>query len=323
MEIRNFNFLHFVDKVIFKNGNLLIYCFVLACIFSRLEPKFFLLDIFSNLSFQILLGGLFLVVILLFLKRTIAIVATLLLCLFYSFLIFSECNSCKQNLTDFIDESINIKIMTYNISYSNDVKNFDNIKNLIETKRIDILLFQEVSPMMKDKFKKLKPIFPYGSDLNNPLDMFDTIILSKYPLNKIENKKYHILKADLKINNNSISIFGIHLRPGGNQKDYDYALNQISHLEKILNNTNSKFIVSGDLNMTPYSKRFSRFVKKNKLKTYISPTNEKSTWPSFLPNFLGIQIDHFLFVDDIKLADFHTAESFGSDHRPLIAKIVF
>ena len=323
MEIRNFNIIDFIDKLIFKNGNLLIYCFLLACIFSRLDHKFFFIDILSNLSFQILLGGLCLIIILLFLKRIIAVVVTLVICLLYTFLIFSECHSCKQITKDIKDETRNIKIMTFNISYNNDVKNFDSIKNLIESEKIEILLFQEVSPSMKDKIKKLVTLFPYGSDLNNPLDLFDTIILSKYPLNKIENKKYHILKADLKINNNLISIFGIHLRPGGNKRDYNYALNQISYLEKTINSTNSKIIVSGDLNMTPYSKRFSKFVKKNKLKTYFSFINKNSTWPSFLPNYLGIQIDHFLFANEIKLADINTAESFGSDHRPLIAKIMF
>ena len=289
MEIRNFNIINFVDKLIFKNGNLLIYCFVFACISSRLDPKFFFIDILSNLSFQILLGGLFLIIILLFLKRIIAVFVTFVICLFYAFLIFSECHSCKQITKDIEDETRNIKIMTFNISYNNDVKNFESIKNLIETEKIEILLFQEVSPFMKDKIKKLVTSFPYGSDLNNPLDLFDTIILSKHPLNKIENKSYHILKADLKINNNLISIFGI----------------------------------SGDLNMTPYSKRFSKFVKKNKLKTYFSFINKKSTWPSFLPNFLGIQIDHFIFDDGIKLADINIGESLGSDHRPLIAKIIF
>lgn len=323
MEIRNFNIINFVDKIIFKNGNLLIYCFVFACISSRLDPKFFFIDILSNLSFQILLGGLFLIIILLFLKRIIAVFVTFVICLFYAFLIFSECHSCKQITKDIEDEARNIKIMTFNISYNNDVKNFESIKNLIETEKIEILLFQEVSPFMKDKIKKLVTSFPYGSDLNNPLDLFDTIILSKHPLNKIENKSYHILKADLKINNNLISIFGIHLRPGGNKRDYDYALSQISYLEKIISNTNSRFIISGDLNMTPYSKRFSKFVKKNKLKTYFSFINKKSTWPSFLPNFLGIQIDHFIFDDGIKLADINIGESLGSDHRPLIAKIIF
>ena len=96
MEIRNFNIINFVDKLIFKNGNLLIYCFVFACISSRLDPKFFFIDILSNLSFQILLGGLFLIIILLFLKRIIAVFVTFVICLFYAFLIFSECHSCKQ-----------------------------------------------------------------------------------------------------------------------------------------------------------------------------------------------------------------------------------
>ena len=46
------------------------------------------------------------------------------------------------------------------------------------------------------------------------------------------------------------------------------------------------------------SKRFANFLKETNLYTYTSYKNITSTWPAFMPNFLGIQIDHILFSNN-------------------------
>ena len=319
----NRKIIDFIDNKIFKNGNLLIYFFILACFLSRINSDYFFIDILSNLSFQILLGGFFLIGILIILKRYLAIIICLVICSIYGVLISYECNNCNTITKKNNDNSQNLKIMLYNIGYNNSVKNFTNLKNLIVSEKIELILLQEISPSTIDKVKLLKQIFPYGSSLDDHIDLFDTIILSKYPLKQLENKDYHISKANLVINNDVISILGVHLRPGGRQQDYEFALNQLSYLKKIISNRSSKLILLGDLNMTAYSKRFSNFINDTNLNTYISYKNKTSTWPSFLPNFFGIQIDHLLFSDEINLISKKIGESFGSDHRPLITEISF
>ena len=313
----------FFDKTIFKSGNLLIYFFLIACFLSRLNSKIFFLDILSNLSFQILIGGVILVFILLFLKRFLATIICIIYCAVYSFDILSTCNKCNAVLKDKSQNKNIIKLMIFNISYNNPTENFENIKSLILSEKIDILQFQEVSPQMNKKIRSLKSIFPYSTGLDKPLDLFDSLILSKYPLLNTEIGQHHLVQTNFILNEKKISILGMHLFPGGTQVNLNYALQQTNYLKEAVNNINTNLILLGDLNMTSSSKRFTNFLKDTNLYTYSSFKNITSTWPTFLPNYLGIQIDHVLFSKNFRLISKKIANNFGSDHRPLIVELAY
>ena len=79
----------------------------------------------------------------------------------------------------------------------------------------------------------------------------------------------------------------------------------------------------GDLNITATSKRFTDFLNEINLYTYISHKHTTFTWPRFIPKFLGIQIDHVLFSENLKMIRKKTTNHFGSDHRPLIVDLAF
>ena len=313
----------FFDKTIFKSGNLLIYFFLIACFLSRLNSKIFFLDILSNLSFQILIGGVILIFILLFLKRFLATIICIIFCAVYSFDILSTCNKCNAVLKDKSQNKNIIKLMIFNISYNNPTENFENIKSLILSEKIDILQFQEVSPQMNEKIRSLKSIFPYSTGLDKPLDLFDSLILSKYPLLNTEIGQHHLVQTNFILNEKKISILGMHLFPGGTQVNLNYALQQTNYLKEVVNNINTNLILLGDLNMTSSSKRFTNFLKDTNLYTYSSFKNITSTWPAFLPNYLGIQIDHVLFTKNFRLISKKIANNFGSDHRPLIVELAY
>ena len=313
----------FFDKTIFKSGNLLIYLFLIACFLSRVNSKIFFLDILSNLSFQILIGGIILIFILLFLKRFLATIICIIFCAVYSFDILSTCNKCNAVLKDKSQNKNIIKLMIFNISYNNPTENFENIKSLILSEKIDILQFQEVSPQMNKKIRSLKSIFPYSTGLDKPLDLFDSLILSKYPLLNTEIGQHRLVQTNFILNEKKISILGIHLFPGGTQVNLNYALQQTNYLKEAVNNINTNLILLGDLNMTSSSKRFTNFLKDTNLYTYSSFKNITSTWPAFLPNYLGIQIDHVLFTKNFRLISKKIANNFGSDHRPLIVELAY
>ena len=313
----------FFDKTIFKSGNLLIYFFLIACFLSRVNSKIFFLDILSNLSFQILIGGIILIFILLFLKRFLATIICIIFCAVYSFDILSTCNKCNAVLKDKSQNKNIIKLMIFNISYNNPTENFENIKSLILSEKIDILQFQEVSPQMNKKIRSLKSIFPYSTGLDKPLDVFDSLILSKYPLLNTEIGQHRLVQTNFILNEKKISILGIHLFPGGTQVNLNYALQQTNYLKEAVNNINTNLILLGDLNMTSSSKRFTNFLKDTNLYTYSSFKNITSTWPAFLPNYLGIQIDHVLFTKNFRLISKKIANNFGSDHRPLIVELAY
>ena len=315
--------LAFIDRAVFKKGNILFFFFLIVCLFSRLDLQIFFIDIFSHLGFQILIGGILLFFILLFLKRFWASVICIFVCIVFTADILSSCNHCKAVLKDRSQIRNKLRLISFNISYENPVENFENIREMILSEKPDIVQFQEFSPQMQDKIKTLKSIFPYSTELNKPKGPYDSLILSKYPLTNTKVDDNHVVTTNLILNEAEISIVGIHLLTGGTKKNFNNALQQISYLKTIVSNTNKNLILLGDLNMTSTSKRFAKFLKETNLYTYTSYKNITSTWPTFMPNFIGIQIDHILFSNNFKMVDKKVSNSFGSVHRPLIVELSY
>jgi len=212
--------------------------------------------------------------------------------------ILLSCNHCNAVLKDKSQIQNKLRLINFNISYYNHVKNFENIREMILSEKPDIVQFQEFSPQMQDKIKTLRSIFPYSTELNKPMDVFDSVILSKHPLTITKVGEHHVVITNLILNETEISIVGIHLLPGATKETFNYALQQINYLKTIVSNTSKNLILLGDLNMTSTSKRFTNFLRETNLYTYTSYKNITSTWPAFLPNFLGIQIEHVLFSNN-------------------------
>ena len=315
--------LAFIDRTVFKKGNILFFFFLIVCFFSRLDLQIFFIDIFSHLGFQIFIGGILLFFILLFLKRFWASIICIFVCIVFTADILLSCNHCNAVLKDRSQIQNKLRLISFNISYENPVENFKNIREMILSEKPDIVQFQEFSPQMQDKIKTLGSILPYSTELNKPKGPFDSLILSKYPLTNTRVDDNHAVITNLILNETEISIVGIHLLTGGTKKNFNNALQQISYLKTIVNNTNKNLILLGDLNMTATSKRFAKFLKETNLYTYTSYKNITSTWPAFMPNFLGIQIDHILFSNNFKMVDKKTSNSFGSVHRPLIVELSY
>jgi endonuclease/exonuclease/phosphatase (EEP) superfamily protein YafD len=315
--------LAFIDRAIFKKGNVLFFFFLIACFFSRLDLQIFFIDIFSHLGFQILIGGILLFFILLFLKRFWASVICIFVCIVFVADILSSCNHCDAVLKDRSQIRNKLRLISFNISYENSIENFENMREMILLEKPDIVQFQELSPQMQDKIKTLRSIFPYSAGLNKPKGPFDSLILSKHPLTNTKVGDNHVVITNLILNEAKISIVGIHLFTGESKKNFNNALQQISYLKTIVSNTNKNLILLGDLNMSSTSKRFAKFLKETNLYTYTSYKNITSTWPAFIPNLLGIQIDHILFSNNFKMVDKKTSNSFGSDHRPLIVELSY
>ena len=244
-------------------------------------------------------------------------------CIVFAADILSSCNHCNAVLKDRSQIRNKLRIISFNISYENPVENFEGIREMILSEKADIVQFQEFSPQMQDKIKTLSSIFPYSAGLNKAKGPFDSIILSKYPLTNTKIDDNHMVITNLILNEAEISIVGVHLLAGGTKKNFNNILQQINYLKTIVNNTNKNLILLGDLNMTSASKRFTKFLKETNLYTYTSYKNITSTWPAFMPNFLGIQIDHILFSNNFKMVDKKTSNSFGSVHRPLIAELSY
>ena len=337
-------FIHFMNKILFDVGNLLFLIFLIFTFLSRLNSKIFLIDIFGQLSFQVLIFGILLFFILILMKKFKISIICIIVCTLLSIDIFNSCNRCNAYLENKSEDYNKIRLMTFNTGLIND---FHNTYNQILVEKPDIVQFQETSQEFRTKLKSLQSLLPYNVGLNEANNHFSSIILSKYPLKKDKEINNHAVVAKFSLDETEFTIIGIHLlaplsQPLLNQfadlyikynklsnlslplrGSFDVTLEQMEYLKNLINYTNQNLIVMGDLNMTRASKRFTNFLKETNLYTYVSYKHPTLTWRAFLPKFSGIQIDHVLFSENLKMARKKTIDHSNSDHRLLLVDLAF
>ena len=325
----------FFGKIMPKGSNILFFFFLIACFLSRTNLQFFFVDILGQLSFQILGVGILLIFVSLILKRFWLSIICIFICILYAADIWLSCDHCNAISKNKLQNYKKIRLMTFNASYYencklyykinscryNQFKNFDNFLKLIIYEKPDVIQFQEISPPMHKKIKSLKSIYPFSIGLNRHLDIFDSVIISKYPLKKKIIRDNYIIQTNLIINETELTIIGIHLIKSVTQNELNLSIKRMEYLKTLIENTNQNLILIGDLNMTRASKRFTNFLNDTNLYTYISYKDPTLTWPTFLPNFFGLQLDHVLFSKNLKMIRKKTTNYFGSDHRPLLVEL--
>ena len=336
-----------------------LFSFIFSFLLSKLDTNIFWIDLFSQFSLQILIGGILLTIIYFTLRKFWTFFISGLICILLSYQIFLPCNNCNSFLKVKSENYNKIRLMTFNVHHINQLDEINDLIKLILEENPDIILFQEVSNKMQNKLASIKSFYPYNvglkkkfqpnfnlkysviqnffdsimkmnknkmSDINSNISelRLGSIIFSKYPLinsRLIYNDK--IIITNTLLDEKELIIIGAHLYPPTTQHHFNLAKKQIEYLSNLVLNNDKKIILMGDLNMVPISKRFTNFLKKSKLYTYASYKDPKSTWPSYLPYYLGIQIDHVLFSKEFKMINKKTINNFGSDHRPLLVDLVY
>jgi|TARA_B110000438_G_C15636380_1_gene573275 endonuclease/exonuclease/phosphatase (EEP) superfamily protein YafD len=234
--------------------------------------------------------------------------------------------------------------MTFNIGLSND---FNNLREHILLENPDIIQMQEVTPQTRTRLKSLEPFFPYNSGLDKPLNPFSSIIFSKYPLKNTKIIDFHTVITNVVLENREFTLVGAHISPPLDEflgeiymdmfftyskakrtqklseANLGIAIDHMEFIKTLVDKTDKDLIVIGDLNMSAVSKRFNKFLKDTNLYTFISYKNFTSTWPTFLPQFLGIQIDHVLFSKHFKVIRKKANNNRISDHRALIVDLAY
>ena len=329
--------LDFLDKTIFKTGNTLIYFFILSCIISRANLNYYFFDILSQLGFQIFIGGFFLIIILLFLKRFKAAIICFVINFIFLFDILYSCKNCNAVVGKDLKNKNNLKILIFNLEYSNSIENFEKIRKMIILENPDIIQLAETSGRLSGEVKKLKKQYPHTLNLDKRKDIFDTVIFSKYPLKNKKDLTDNIVAATVVKNNKQFNLISVHFVPIANKLHTEIANRQMAAAIDYIKINKGDYILIGDLNMTMTSKRFTNFLNETNLYTYVSLVKPTSTWPAKMqlrfapeyvlienfPNVLGIQIDHVLYSSKFRLIDKKITNSYGSDHRGLIVNLTY
>ncbi len=226
----------------------------------------------------------------------------------------------------YIEKKEETRTMFFNIFWHNDnvIKNTKYIYKI----KPDIVILAEVSPKVYNMYKNQLKDYIYAKYSDNPnVDEPDNgiALFSKIkPENEIkiivfEEWTCPSLQIDIKIKNKMISVIGTHpYSPVNKNRTYGRDKQFIRLTEYIKKQPNPVLLI-GDFNSTIWQKDFQYLVKNANLINSMDKFGFQPTWPSFMPSFLRITIDHVLYHDEIELKNKFLGSISGSDHLPVIA----
>lgn len=238
--------------------------------------------------------------------------------------------------------SKDFSVLNYNVKWftGDRVNNYENVINWIVAQEADILCFQEYYPLrqISSRLKKRGNYYDATDEKR-----FNVALFSKFPVIQSEllfsrQKFNNVLYADIKIRQDTIRFYSVHLESMGINPDklqdtegireeYDDVklriLNgsleraiQINTLLEHVNNSPYPVLLAGDFNDIPYS--YNYFKLKSVLKNAFEQKGRGfgSTYNGKLP---FLRIDNQFFGSELDLLHFQTLNKVNySDHYPIL-----
>jgi endonuclease/exonuclease/phosphatase (EEP) superfamily protein YafD len=199
----------------------------------------------------------------------------------------------------------------------------------------DILVFQEYGPEAAAKLAPaLQASYPYRIEVPRD-DAFGQAIFSNRPFRgqprlypPVADWGDPQIKVTVELGGRPLPIIDAHLWPPGSRAMVQGQRHQARELADIAAAeiaASGSLLLCGDLNATPESPHVAALRRAGlRESNTLAGSGRGTTWPriSFLSYFPGIRLDHVLLSDDLLCARAWTGEDYGSDHRPVFARIV-
>jgi endonuclease/exonuclease/phosphatase (EEP) superfamily protein YafD len=213
------------------------------------------------------------------------------------------------------------KLVTFNTWFRND--DLPRIARFLEQSRADVIVLEEVDLSRLDELSDAIHSYPYHAA--TPKVRRGLVIFSRTPLTEIEHfeipgRVTRITRARTQWQGSSIAIIGAHLRwpvSPGKARQRAWELGMIADRARL---ETGPVLVAGDLNLTPWSRFFSRFVERSGLADCALGQGLLATWPSqVLP--VRIRIDHCFASLHWRVRNVDVGPQLGSDHLPVSVEL--
>jgi endonuclease/exonuclease/phosphatase (EEP) superfamily protein YafD len=189
----------------------------------------------------------------------------------------------------------------------------------------DIVLLVETDP---DFFAGLSPYvdYPYSYHEINFADE-GLILLSRWPLTIRQDPQLtEILRsyvlAEVATPAGSLQFLGAHTLSPSGPRSWSYRNIELAALADFAAAQPGPLVIAGDLNVTVWSPAFADLLADGHLVQARVGQGVLPTWPAFAGP-LGVPIDQVLMTPDLAARSLRTLPALGSDHRPLLAELVW
>ncbi len=212
-----------------------------------------------------------------------------------------------------------LKIMSFNIWGAN--RQPEAIAALIRTVDADVVVLQEAARWLAPPIVAgLRDRYPHQVDCIQ-IRLCRLALLSKYPLT---DERIHvrgggkpaIIDARLVMEGRTITVVGTHITT---PHPLAFQRSHMRHLAKRIRSIDGPVVAAGDFNATPWSANLRLFARLSGLK--IVP-GLRPSWPA-LRGLQQLPIDHVFLSDGLAARRVGVGPRAGSDHRPIIAEVVW
>lgn len=207
-----------------------------------------------------------------------------------------------------------LKLISYNVNTAN--MRHDDVLRFLETENADVIFLMEVNEAWMQGLRPLEARYPHRI-VSTREDNFGIALYSKSPFEGGEQTfgDYGLPWADITVS--GLRILAVHPMPPSGAEHSEMRNQQLLEAAAMLKGQ-SRAILCGDLNLTPYSPWFREILKRGELHNSSPPFSP--TWMRHYPLF-AIPIDHVLPGPGLTLVSRRVEPALGSDHNALVVEI--
>jgi endonuclease/exonuclease/phosphatase (EEP) superfamily protein YafD len=199
------------------------------------------------------------------------------------------------------------------------------VRDFLQAANPDLLLLEEVTPVWTNELRAVLDRYPHSVVVPRD-DNFGVALFSRHPLTNVAIRAFGgaaipSLLATASINGIATRLAGLHPLPPGTAENARLRNAHLAAAAQEIGSGTGPVIVLGDLNTSPWSPWFKRFLREARLKNSSQGRGLFASWPvQFWP--LRIPLDHCLVSPPIGVAAKTLGPDVGSDHLPIVVDLL-
>jgi endonuclease/exonuclease/phosphatase (EEP) superfamily protein YafD len=212
------------------------------------------------------------------------------------------------------------------INVLRDSQAYDQVASLLEREQPDVAFLQETTEAWAAALQRLQSTFPFSVAVPRR-DGFGMMLLSRRPIEHAEVVRIGpiavpSIQARIRLGERAVTVIGTHpFAPTGGPRAL-LRRQQLAALAQRTAGMGGPVVILADLNTTPWSPLFRDLLQHGRLRDTRAGFGVQASWPSPLPAWMRIPIDHCLVSEEFAVRQRRIGPKVGSDHRPVIVDLV-
>jgi endonuclease/exonuclease/phosphatase (EEP) superfamily protein YafD len=214
------------------------------------------------------------------------------------------------------------RVVTFNTWFRN--HDYAAIGRFLEKTQADVIVVEERKGQEARRLAGFLTSYPYSYNEPRP---HSVVIFARWPIASAESLPLAaggVLAARVTLDwrGTPITVLGAHLHWPLGATNTRLRNAELAAIATFAAAHPGPLIVTGDFNITPWSRHFSAALERSGLDDSAAGHGLAPSWPAQFPP-LGIRIDHCWVSRHWRSTDVRLGPSLGSDHLPLIADLEF